>query len=246
MRRGSRSMSGTSMPLAGPLWLVSLTVAACGSGAALTGTRTTAAPSSLASPSSSVTLPSIPSEGVLIDQAGVATARSLDGTRIVRLPGYSVSRGAIVGSAVWLRDAAGVTWRFEPRARRLVRSAATFDTDEGLQALGRLPKPPGERVGHWRLALAGPHGQLLAQWSGECEVPTTYVVSASHRPRLVGRDHTVEALARGWTRAGKPLIEFPDGACGSSNSKPGLYQEDRPGQLRLIAAGKAIAYYAAG
>jgi hypothetical protein len=56
----------------------------------------------------------------------------------------------------------------------------------------------------------------------------------------------MEALARGWTRAGSPLIEFPDGACGSGNSKPGLYQEDRPGRLRLIAAGKDIAYYHAG
>jgi hypothetical protein len=120
----------------------------------------------------------------------------------------------------------------------------TYDTAEGLEALGKLGNPPGERVGHWRLALAGPHGQLLAQWSGECEVPTTYVVSASHdRVRLVGKSHTVEALARGWTRAGNPLIEFPDGACGSGQTEPGLYQEDRPGQLRLIAPGKAIAYY---
>jgi hypothetical protein len=243
MRPGTRCMGATWITLAAPLWLLSLTVAACGSDAAVTGARTTAAPSSLASPISTVALPSIPSEGVLIDQAGVATARSLDGRTIVPLPGYSVSRGAIVGSAIWLRDAAGVTWRFEPTARRLVRSAATYDTHEGLQALGRLGKPPGERVGHWRLALAGPHGQMLAQWSGECEVPTTYVVSASHQPRLVGKDRAVEALARGWTRAGRPLIEFPNGACGSGNSRPGLYQEDQPGQLRLIAAGKAIAYY---
>jgi hypothetical protein len=234
------------MPLAALLWLLGLTVAACGGGAAVTGTRTTATPSSPAAPISSFALPSIPSEGVLIDQAGIATARSLDGTTMVPLPGYSVSRGAIVGSAVWLRDAAGVTWRFEPTTRRLVRGAVTYNTDEGLQALARLGKPPGERVGQWRLALAGPHGQLLAQWSGECEVPTTYVVSPSHHLRLVGKDHTVEALARGWTRAGSPLIEFPDGACGSGNSKPGLYQEDRPGQLRLIAAGKDIAYYDAG
>jgi hypothetical protein len=62
----------------------------------------------------------------------------------------------------------------------------------------------------------------------------------------VGKNATVESLARGWTRAGRPLIEFPDGACGSGNGEPGLYQEDGPGQLRLIAAGKAIAYYDVG
>jgi hypothetical protein len=129
---------------------------------------------------------------------------------------------------------------------RLARSPVAFDTNEGVQALAGLGAPPGERAGPWRLALAGPHGQLLAQWSGECEVPTTYVVSASHQVRLVGSDHTVEALARGWTRAGQPLVEFPNGACGSGNGRPGLYREDRPGRLRLIAAGTSIAYYDAG
>src|ERR1700750_1891415 len=67
-----------------------------------------------------------------------------------------------------------------------------------VKGRGRLPG----RVGWWRRVLAAPGGRtLLAQWSGECEVQSTYLVSVADgmsTPLFGG--HSSAGL--GWTRSG--------------------------------------------
>jgi len=71
---------------------------------------------------------------------------------------------------------------------------------------GRLPG----RVGWWRRVVAAPDRRtLLAQWSGECEVQSTYLVSVRDgRVRPLFRNHATTAV--GWTREGVARVRLTD------------------------------------
>jgi hypothetical protein len=102
--------------------------------------------------------------------------------------------------------------------------------------------PPGLPGGDWEYGTVSPNGQqLLAQWSGECEVPQAYLVDISS-----GAIHPVdgdisadapESQGLGWSAAGLPVVDFPTAACGSGVSKAGVYLTSTSGQLghRLLA-----------
>lgn len=187
-------------------------------------------------------LPDVPGEGVIVDDAGVATFRSLDGRTEVPLPGFRLAKGLIAGGRTWLGAADGSTWLLDTEAHQLVNQKLAHDPVEGLGLLGQLPQV--ERIGHWSFALPGSNGQLLAQWSGECEVPSVYVADREHRVRRVSPDGGhVNALARGWTRAGQPVVEFTEAPCGTARRAPGLYLEVRPGHYRQLVRTSVGAYY---
>lgn len=202
--------------------------------------------SAAASPSSAAlqsrALPAVPDEGLIVDVAGVATFRSLDGRRQVPIPGFQLAGGIVTGSRTWLVAHDGSTWMVDVGSRRLNRSELDYDATDGLSLLRSLPRV--ERRGHWRFALPGPGGKLLAQWSGECEVPTVYVIDHGS-PRLVSpAGQQVNAHARGWTRSGLPVVEFPEASCGQGLHSPGLYVEMSPGSYRLLArTTQDAAYY---
>lgn len=74
-----------------------------------------------------------------------------------------------------------------------------------LLAPGRAPYPGH---GWWRRVFADPHGQtLLAEWSGECEIPFTYLIT-THTPTLrqVFRPQPADAL--GWTSDGLARVKL--------------------------------------
>lgn len=89
---------------------------------------------------------------------------------------------------------------------------------------GPLPGVPG----WWRRVFAAPDGQtLLAQWSGECEQQSTYLltpVDGSFRPVFVG--HASEAM--GWTAAGLARVRLDDRIWRGSTPlrRPGVYVVD--------------------
>ena len=90
----------------------------------------------------------------------------------------------------------------------------------------RLLAGPVSPNGHWRYAIPSPDGRwVLAQWSGECEVPVAYIVPASGgdgRP-VAGPD--AETIAIGWAPDGRAIVGFMPGACGAGN-EPGTYLLD--------------------
>lgn len=93
-------------------------------------------------------------------------------------------------------------------------------------------------AGWWRsVTLSAAGDRLLAQWSGECEIPYAYVIHArSGRATVLGRDGRggqAEALTLGWAR-GEAIVMLPRGACGSSAERPGVYAFDARGRARLI------------
>lgn len=193
-------------------------------------------------PLTSLALPPVPSEGLIVDVAGVATFRSLDGRQQVPMPGFRLAGGIVTGSRTWLVSNDGLTWLVDLRSRRVVRSDLGYAPTDGLSLLKGLPRV--EPRGHWRFALKGPRGALLAQWSGECEVPTAYVVERGRAPRLMGPlGQHLNAHARGWTRSGLPVVEFPEAPCGEGLHDAGLYVETAPGAYRLLAHAEEGAYY---
>ena len=185
-------------------------------------------------------LPNVPSDGIVVNQAGVATFRSLDGRTGVPMPGFRLTM--VTGSRSWLTAKDGSTWLFDTAARQLVQHEQQYDAFDGIELLPGLPR--AEKRGHWRYVLPGPDGQLLGQWSGECEVPSVYVLDRQRRRRLVSpAGEHVNAHARGWTRAGQAVIEFPESPCGTGLPAPGLYLETRPGKYRLLARTDVGGYY---
>lgn len=80
---------------------------------------------------------------------------------------------------------------------------------------------PAADVGHWRFALPSPKGDwVLAQWSGECEVPTAYLVGVKGG-RL--RPIDTSSTAIGWTRQGRAIVGLSTAACGEGAKEPGTY-----------------------
>ncbi len=89
-------------------------------------------------------------------------------------------------------------------------------------------------VGHWRWATPSPDGKwVLAQWSGECEVPTAFLINAA-----TGDARTVDgtslddwanaptSVGLGWAQDGRAVVSLPEAACGSGAEIPGTHVLD--------------------
>lgn len=108
--------------------------------------------------------------------------------------------------------------------------------------------PGSQGIGHWQWALPSPDGQwVLAQWSGECESPTAFLVptdgseirTASGATDLgAGR----ESMGAGWTPDGRAIVRFYGGICGSGIDEPGTYLVDpETGERTLLRAESDLA-----
>jgi hypothetical protein len=112
--------------------------------------------------------------------------------------------------------------RVDARGRRTLAGPASKDT---------MDRP----TGHWRSVALSPRGdRLLAQWSGECEIPTGYVVDA-RTGRATSPDGDAESLTLGWTGR-TALVALLQGACGAGAERAGVYAVDPSGRARLIRA----------
>jgi hypothetical protein len=92
-----------------------------------------------------------------------------------------------------------------------------------------IVEPPKVRHGWWRRIVTSPDREtLLAQWSGECEIQSTYLVSSENgqeRPIFRGNSST----AAGWARDGRARIRLPAPVYGTDRSvrfQAGIYLVD--------------------
>jgi hypothetical protein len=108
---------------------------------------------------------------------------------------------------------------------------------EWVVVRGPVPGTPG----WWRRVFAAADGQtLLAQWSGECEQQSTYLVSATDgRLRSVFGGHASEAL--GWTAAGRARIRLAEQIWRGKTlvRRPGVYVVDPRTMLPRLARSSA-------
>jgi hypothetical protein len=103
---------------------------------------------------------------------------------------------------------------------------------------GPAETAPRGPAGYWvNVRVAPDRRRVLAQWSGECESPAAYLVARDeHRSRPVA-GRRFESLALGWTPAGRAVVHFTEGVCGTGiHGGPGVYAIGRTGRPQLIVA----------
>ena len=130
--------------------------------------------------------------------AGSKVSRTSSGTTAVRGKVVATRCSAVSGGF----RACAVFHRLGEVSRIERRQASRWSV---LLGAGRAPYP-GD--GWWRRVLVDPRGQtLLAEWSGECEVPFTYLI-ATHSPSLrrVFRPQPVTGLC--WTSDGLARVKL--------------------------------------
>jgi hypothetical protein len=199
---------------------------------------------------SPIALPRLPAQGVAIQGPASVILVDLGGRLVARLPGMQLAGGGPPGSEVLLQNRDG-DWLLGVGAS-IVRPISTWRAgrlnvpDQDHIGLLDLRRPIGSRYegmvsGHWRFALPSPNGgTYLAQWSGECEVPTAYFARPRARPvPVVGPpvvEYVPESFGLGWTADGRAIVLLPQGACGGSMETPGVYLFSAPNAGNLLHA----------
>src|SRR2546430_8049716 len=78
--------------------------------------------------------------------------------------------------------------------------------------------------GWWRRAIPSPdRTMLLGQWSGDCEIQTTYLIHLGKRPRSIFSQ--AESFAVGWSKDGRARVHVTDEAKDPRGDvRPGIYR----------------------
>lgn len=227
--------------------LTSIAVGALLVGCAMSGTVTPSGttPSLASPPAEAVELPDLPLQGVVVQEDGGLTFLGLDGGALHRLEGYRLYYEWTVPGPVIVRRAKQFylldvsRHSLEPFESPEAAFAAAPQFQEDLEL--PLPRHPGTMTdisGFWAYALPSPDGrQLLAQWSGECEIPRAFlVVDGVPRPvtgeRWFGLSPNSRSL--GWSARGAAVVFLLDSdACGDKRA-PGIYAFHGPGDGELL------------
>ena len=90
--------------------------------------------------------------------------------------------------------------------------------------------------GRWTWAEFSPTGgAILAQWSGECESPSAYLITHG-RIRPYGGSDAVESVGLGWLPDKRAVVSFWSGVCGAGNPAPGVYAVPARGRPQRLQA----------
>jgi hypothetical protein len=193
-------------------------------------------------PPHAIEVGSLPQEGVAVDLGHAVVLVDLDGQILARVPGSSLYYSWTVPGELVLRqgEAFFVLRVGHGLFRLLPNRGAAADLDPQFQRHVELPRPvhtvPGG--GSWAYALPGPSGLVLAQWSGECEVPNAMFVAPGQVPvALTGErrlSRAPESRALGWDDRGRAIVHLQEGECGTSFDRPGIYAFTGPGAGELV------------
>ncbi len=176
------------------------------------------------------------------------------GRRVAHLDGFTIFRSTDApGNLVLVRG--GTFYLLEEFQRRLRPLASERAARRWQAAEENHPDLPPPRsggkpmLGHWRYSASDPrYGDLfLAQWSGECEVPTAFFVDRDEgdvEPVTGQADpaNAPESFALGWNKRGQAVVFLPEGACGSDAGRPGvyLYRDAGEGHLLAVCPGRGL------
>jgi hypothetical protein len=105
---------------------------------------------------------------------------------------------------------------------------------------------PHDPAGYWVFVrVAADRRTLLAQWSGECESPSAFVIGRGGRLDPVGGNRRLESVAAGWSRDGRAIVHFTAGICGQGfHGGPGIYAVGRDRKPQLIVAMRGLQKFA--
>lgn len=209
-----------------------------------TATSSTPAPSpqEKASPTPASLTGSLRRSGFAIGQRNGVILVGLEGRVLERLPGFELA-GNSDNRGVWLQSGRDY-FRLDPDDAALLPVARSVARARiyGGSAEVNLPVPMGARyrgrvAGRWRYVVSGPGEASLAQWSGECEVPTAFWAEGSELLVLTTGGEELggpESIALGWGSDGRAFAHLGEGYCGGAADPPGIYAFSRPGVGRLV------------
>lgn len=194
-----------------------------------------------------VPIPGLPEQGVAVEHGGAVDLHAFaGGAPIAHLDGFSIDNPTAEPYHLVLEHD-GTYYLLEEFERRLrpLASKRAADRLSGHDQHGlHLPLPTsGGRpmAGHWRYETVDPHygERVMAQWSGECEVPTAFFVDLDEGDAtpVTGEADPAgapESFALGWTIRGQAVVFLPEGACGAGANPPGVYLYRKPGEGRLV------------
>jgi hypothetical protein len=226
---------------------VSLLGVACAGGDGVSPTGQAGNPTSPAAVIEPIDLPPLPPQGIVVQEGKAVRLVGLDGLVIVHLLGFELANPSDPPGVVLLMKGDRTyllrvdTNRLQPvTASRAEHLAVRDDREVDLPLPHGILVTDGDPSGHWRWARPSPDGTwVLAQWSGECEVPRAFMVGSDDGvPEPVtgewGLRHGPESIGLGWAPGGKALIDLPVGYCGGSAKRPGAYLFARPGEAVLV------------
>jgi hypothetical protein len=208
----------------------------------------TATASPTGAPVRPIHLGALPAEGIAVGFGSRVVLLDTDGRLLARVRGLSLYyEWTVPGPVIFRRD--DTFFALQPD-RGVLRPLPGRDAAARLapqfQPNVDLPRPADARKGsdRWVYALPGPDGFALAQWSGECEVPNAMLVPAGGSPVSPTGEARLssapQSFALGWDDRGRALIDLPEGDCGTSYDRPGIYAFTSPGIGELVYAGRDI------
>jgi len=189
---------------------------------------------------------SLPSQGVVVAARHVVTFLDLDGETLRTLRGSDLhNASASPGRIVIARRSAYYVLHAGSGVLRLLRSEreAYRYTGQNEEVVGATPasRYMGHPEGHWRWAIRSPTGAMtLAQWSGECEVPTAFLWDGDDAPGIpiTGEQDLArapESLGLGWTLDGRAIALMGEGLCSEGTRPPGVYLFSDAAQAHLLS-----------
>jgi hypothetical protein len=192
-------------------------------------------------------LPPLPRDGLVVQTATGLRLSTLRGRGIATVARYRFAFECGYPDASALRGG-GRLWSLDARRSRLVARGPLRTSclhARHLVVAGRRIAGPPAKLGSWqRVWLSPDRRTALALWSGECEVPTTYLVRVRDG-RLASLGSETTPL--GWTHDGRAAVRFANG-CGSPGHPPGVYLVGATGRvlaraLALPRRGAAVALW---
>lgn len=221
--------------------------AACFGGHGAPPTGQGGKPASPAAAIEAIDVPSLPPQGIVVQERAEVTLVALDGLVIVHLLGFELANPSDPPGVVLLvKD--GQTYllhvggsRLQPvTTARAEQLRVADDPELDLPLPHGAPVINGDPAGHWRWARFSPDATwVLAQWCGECEIPTAFMVRSDARVPLPvtggrGLRHAPESIALGWTVEVNPVVDLPVGSCDASANQSGVYLFRPPGSSALV------------
>jgi hypothetical protein len=197
--------------------------------------------------SSALALAGMPPRGLALETRAGIDLQTLSGRSVASLARLDLALDQGIAHKVVLRDPRGGLFVLDARGlRRTVLRRGCRRTDADLVVCARTIRRGGRVVacapaggGSWVWAEAAPRGDaILAQWSGECEIPAAYLVTHG---RL--RSYGSETVALGWLPSGEAIVHFRAVGCAGSG-RNGIYAIARSGASRLILRTPRLAQYA--
>jgi len=229
--------------------------------AALAAVLALAAPAPVLDP---MHLPALPPRGLARQQGRDVVLETLRGRPLGRLPALSLAIPRATHGLL-LADRRGRFFTvdpFERRVRQVFRRPERFPGCRFVDATMRdtlllcgrridlvrappagatrrtvLARAADRHGGNWEWAEFAPNGRdVLAEWSGECEIPTAFLISDGKVRPYGGSSYAraPESEPLGWLSDGRAIVQFDFGACGRGIRSPGVYAVPPHGQAELL------------